>query len=159
MGFVLLLLATTTALIKAQGRSPLLDRVVRSIKREEPRWRFIPGVCTCPPLVSGQRSYAAGGWYLEEAGERRHVSIYVSYVPSAQLAAEWMESMSRWPVAEGWRGEKYSLGDEAYLSRNQDGTNSTVSFRKGKIVVEVSGELGDVVRFAGYAEKEVPAAI
>jgi len=40
------LLITTTAILKAQGRSPLLNRIVQSVKRKEPRWQFTPGVCT-----------------------------------------------------------------------------------------------------------------
>jgi len=59
------------------------------------------------PLVSGQRSYALGGWYIGLGKDKpRRVGIYISYVPTAEGARESMRSMSQWSLAEGWRKEK-----------------------------------------------------
>lgn len=155
----LLLLTLTSVPIEAQGRSPLLDKVVHSVKKKAPQWHFIPGVCTCPPLVPSQKSYASGGWHLEDRkGKPRHVGIYVSEVPSAEEATAWMEGVSWREVAAGWQRERYWLGDEASLLRNEDGTSSTIYFRTGHVIIEVSGALREVERFARYIAEELAAS-
>lgn len=155
---VFLLVLTTTMPIKAQGRTPLLNKVVRLVKKQEPQWRFIYGVCTCPPLVPSQKSYTAGGWYIELGRDKPRVDIYISYVPTVKEAEDWMESMSRWKLPEGWRKEKYLLGDEAYLTRTPDKANDFIQLRRSNIIIELRGNLIDIERFAKYAEKEMPAS-
>ncbi len=158
--FLTLLLVPTIAMpIKAQGRTPLLSKIVRLVKKQEPQWEFIYGVCTCPPLVPSQKYYTTGGWHIGLGKDNpRDVNIYISYVPTVKEATEWMESMSRWKLGEGWRREKYNLGDEAYLSRNPDKNGGSIYLRKGRIIVELSGDLKDVEQFAKYVEKEMPAS-
>src|SRR5258705_12824570 len=79
---LVLLVFTASIQVGAQGRSPLLDKVVKSVKKHRPLWYFIPGVCTCPALVSNQLSYAMGGWHLCGVASKRHVRVYVSTIPS-----------------------------------------------------------------------------
>jgi hypothetical protein len=153
----LLVLAISTQ-VGAQGRSPLLDKVVRSVNKHRPSWHFIPGVCTCPPLVPIQTSYAAGGWHPGNITSKRHVSIYISYVASVEDAAQWMAGLSQRDVVEGWRRDRYKLGDESYLWSANDGY-SYLYFRKGSVVVELSGKAGDVKLFAEYAEKQISARL
>src|SRR6266511_4278233 len=149
-----LVVFTASIQVGAQGRSPLLDKVVRSVKKQRPLWYFIPGVCTCPALVSNQLSYAMGGWHLGGVASKRDVTIYIAYVPSVEDAAEWMEGLTKWNVAEGWHRDRYPLGDESYLSSADDGY-SYLYFRKGSVVLEVSGEDSDVKLFAKYAEEQM----
>jgi len=152
---VSMVLAASTQ-VGAQGRSPLLDNVVRSVKQHQPAWQFIPGVCTCPLLVPSQISYAMGGWHLGDITSKRRVTIYISYLPSVQDAAKWMAGLSQQDVVEGWRREKYMLGDESYLWSADDGY-SYLYFRQGSLAVELSGNVEDVTLFAEYAEEQMPA--
>ena len=153
---LVLLVFTASIQVGAQGRSPLLDKVVKSVKKHRPLWYFIPGVCTCPALVSNQLSYAMGGWHLGGVASKRHVSVYVSTVPSVEDAAEWMEDLSQRKVVAGWRRDRYMLGDESYQWSSDDGY-SYIYFRKGSVVVEVSGQKRDAQLFAEYTAKQMPA--
>jgi len=151
---VLMVLASSPE-VGAQGGSPLLDKVVRSVKKHKPLWHFIPGVCTCPPLVPTQSSYAAGVWHPGEITSTRRVGIYIAYLRSVQDAAQWTSGLSQQQVVEGWRRDKYKLGDESYLwTANDD--YGYLYFRQGRLAVELSGNVADVKLFAEYAEKEMP---
>jgi hypothetical protein len=153
---VVMVLAASTQL-GAQGRSPLLDEIVRSVKNHRPAWHFIPGVCTCPVMVPNQISYAMGGWDLGDITSKRRVTIIISYVPSVQDVAQWMAGLSQQDVVDGWRREKYKLGDESYLWSADDGY-SYLYFRQGSLAVELSGNVADVRLFAEYAVKQMPPA-
>ena len=153
---LILIVLTASTPGSAQGRSPLLDKIISSIEKHQPLWYFIPGVCTCPALVPNQLSHAMGGWHLGGLASKRDVTIYISYVPSVEDAAEWMEGLTKWNVAEGWHRDRYPLGDESYLSSADDGY-SYLYFRKGSVVLEVSGEDSDVKLFAKYAEEQMRA--
>jgi len=67
-----------------------------------------------------------------------------------------MAGLSQREVVEGWRRDRYKLADESYLWSKNDGY-SYLYFRKGSVVVELSGKVGDVELFAEYAEKQMPA--
>ncbi len=134
----------------AQGRSPLLDGIVASVRKANPKWHFIPAVCTCPRLVQSQSSYAFGGWHLEKLTSRRRVSIYISYVPTSASAADWMADRGRRNVETGWHREHYAFANEAYLWTSNTGY-AYLYFRNGSLVVEVSGALDDVKFFAPHA--------
>ena len=153
---VLMVLAISTP-IGAQGRSPLLDKVVSSVNEHEPLWHFIPANCTCPALVPSQISYAMGGWYLGDLTSRRRVTIYISYTPSVQDATQWMEELSQRDLVKGWRRARYELADESYLWSADDG-HSYLYFRQGSVAVEVSGDITDVKLFAKYAETQMLAS-
>ena len=67
-----------------------------------------------------------------------------------------MAGLSQRDEGEGWRRDRYKLADESYLWSKNDGY-SYLYFRKGSVVVELSGKVGDVELFAEYAEKQMPA--
>jgi hypothetical protein len=148
LGIFLIFAASVQA--PAQGRSPLLDKIVASVRTANPKWHFIPGVCTCPRLVQSQSAYAFGGWHLGKLTSRRRVSIYISYVPTSTSAADWMADLGRRNVVTGWRREHYAFADEAYLWTSNTGY-AYLYFRNGSLVVEVSGALDDVKFFAPHA--------
>src|SRR6476660_1436669 len=105
----------------AQGRSPLLDKIVESVRKVNPKWHFIPAICTCPVLVPSQSSYAFGAWHFGKLTSDRDVSIYISYVPTSARAADWMADLSRRDVVKEWHRGPYALGDEAYLWNSNTG--------------------------------------
>ncbi len=146
---ILLILAASVS-VAAQGRSPLLDEIVVSVRKASPKWHFIPAVCTCPALVPSQSSYAFGGWHLGKLTSPRRVQIYVSYVPTEAIAADWMSDLGRRNVETGWWRTQYRLGDEASLWTSDSGY-AYLYFRSGSIVVEISGALNDVKFFAPHA--------
>ena len=150
----LLMILSTSVPSATQGRSSLLNRIVASVKKANPKWHFIPGVCTCPALVRSQSSYAMGGWHLGKLTSRRHVSIYISYVPTPASATDWMADLAQRNVEKGWHREHYPLPDEAYLWTSDAGY-AYIYFRSGSIVVEVSGAHDDVKFFAPYASPQV----
>jgi hypothetical protein len=138
----------------AQGRSPLLDKIVASVRKANPKWHFIPGVCTCTRLVPSQTSYAFGGWHPGKLTSRRRVSIYISYVPTTADAADGMAEIGRRDVVSGWQRQRYTFADEAYLWTAENGY-AYLYFRKGAIVVELSGALDDVKFFAPHAYRQM----
>ena len=145
--FMILAASVDTA---AQVRSPLLDRIVASVRKANPKWHFIPAVCMCPSLVQSQSSYAEGAWYLGKLTSRHHVSIYVSYVPTSDSAAKWMADLGRRNVVTGWYREPYPFAEEAFLWTANTGY-AYLYFRNGSLIVEVSGMLDDVKFFAPHA--------
>jgi len=118
----------------AQGRSPLLDRIVASVRKANPKWHFIPDICTCPPLVPSQSSYAFGDWVRGKVNSRRQVSIYISYVSTSAGAAAWMADLGRRNLKTGWHREPYALADETDLLITDTGY-AYLNFRNGSIVV------------------------
>jgi len=150
-----LLLATVLILAAsgqaaAQGRSPLLDKIVASIRKANPKWHFVPAVCCCPLLVQSQSSYAFGGWHFGKLTSRRHVSIYISYVPTSARAAKWMDDLGRREVVTGWHRAPLTFADEAYLWTSKAGY-AYLYFRDGSLIFEVSGAVDDVKFFAPHA--------
>lgn len=139
----LCLAVTLSSSVMAQGRSPLLDKIVRSVRHADPQWHFVAGVCDCPALVQAQTSYAFGGWHHGKLTSTRHLSIYISYVPTAKNAADWIIDLARRNAVTGWHRELYPLADDAYLWV-LDNRYAYLYFRRGATVVELSGALDDV---------------
>jgi hypothetical protein len=139
--------------------------VAEAVEAKESGWDFTPGVCTCPPLVKGQRSQSVGTWEREaEGGGREVIFMDVYEIGSAEEAAEWMKGFDRRELGAECRVEKQTLGDEAYRlncpinPRDTVKANISISFRKGNYIVEVLGADGETVeRFAKYALSRLPA--
>lgn len=145
----ILLIVSVAGPVAPQGRSPLLDRIVAAVRKANPKWHFI-GVCTCAALVPSQASYAAGGWHLGKLTSTRHVSIYISYVPSLASATDWMSGFGRGDLVTGWQRERYAFADDAFLLTSNIGY-AILTFRSGSIIMEISGALDDVKFFASHA--------
>jgi hypothetical protein len=96
-----------------------------------------------------------GAWYLGKLTSRRHVNIYISYVPTAASAAVWMADLGRRDVVTGMHREPYPFADEAYLWTSSTG-HAFLYFRNGSLVVEISGGLDDVKFFAPHAYPRMP---
>ena len=165
--------ASTPAPIESKGAEPVRLKAVTSadfaeaLGAEEPGWDFVPGVCTCPPMYSGQKAQSVvGGWRREADGMRREVvSMDIYEIVSAGEAAEGMKGYGRGGPGSACRVEKYAFGDEAYLSHcpvNPKDTvrvNFSIVFRWGRYIVSVSGGARETVeRFAGHVLCRLPAS-
>ncbi len=157
---VLLLFICTATPVEAQNDLPVISRVERVIKYKEPKWQYIRGICTCPPLIPGQKSMSVTQWVRQnERGIRESIRIDFYEVTSAEEVAQWMLHFDRGEIAEGWQVKKYDLGDQAYILSYRDGSRTSIYFRKDNIVVEVSGEsLKDVERFAQHVIEAIRAS-
>ena len=154
------LLFVTLPPAKAQDESPLVVRVERIIKSREPSWRYIRGVQSGRvPVVPGEKVLVTSLWERRrKSGKREGVGVNIYEVSSASEAGNWLKPVSAVEAASGWKVEKYQIGDEAYLSKLQNGRRYSLHFRKNKIVVEVSGEsLGSVKKFAQYVASGIAA--
>jgi len=155
----------------APQRDPQLKRittaeVAEAVDAKESGWDFIPGVCTCPPLVKGQKSQSDGSWERKAKGRGREVIFMEIYeIESAKEGTEWMKGFDKRELGAACKVEKSMLGDEAYLLdcpidfRNTVKANISIFLRKGKYIVEVRGGVGETVeRFARYALSRLPAS-
>jgi hypothetical protein len=159
-GLALVLLSVTPPLTKAQDESPLVARVERIIKSKESNWRYIRGIQSGRvPRVPSEKILVTSLWERRrKGGKREGVGVNIYEVSSAPEAGRWLNPISTGEVASRWEVEKYPIGDEAYLSKAEDGRRYSLHFRKNNIVVEVSGEsLDSVKRFAQHVVSGITA--
>ncbi len=156
----LVLLFVPFPLTKAQDESPLVVRVERIIKNKEPNWRYIRGVQSGRvPRVPSEKILVTSLWERNRKnGKQEGVSVNIYEVSSASEAGNWLNPIGAGEVASGWKVEEYQIGDEAYLSKFQNGRRYSLHVRKNNIVIEVSGEsLDSVKRFAQYVVSGITA--
>jgi len=140
----LLLLVIPSVPLFAQGRSALINEVVRSVRNANPKWHFVAGFCTCPGLVRSQTAYAFGVMYHRKISDHRHVAIYIAYVPTVALAADWFRDLRDRNAANGWQQDEYKFADEAYLCWASDPRGASLYFRRKAAIVQISGSRTDV---------------
>ena len=151
---------------EAQVKRVTTAEVAEAVDAKESGWDFIPGVCTCPPLVKGQKSQSDGSWERKAKGRGREVIFMEIYeIGSAEEGTEWMKGFDKRELGAACKIEKSILGDEAYLldcpisRRDTVKANISVFIRKGKYIVEVRGGVGETVeRFAKYALSRLPGS-
>jgi hypothetical protein len=137
----------------AQGDSPLLDKIVRSVRESNPKWHFIPGFCTCPVLVRSQSAYAFGYMYYRELTSSSRVSIYISYMPTTAIANDWMKDICDRNATARYLREQFGFADEAYVWTFDNG-NASLYFRNGAVIGELNGAPNDVRFFARTLNKQ-----
>ena len=138
-------------------------KVAQVVEAKESGWDFIPGVCTCPPLVKGQKSQSVGSWErATKEGEQEVILMDIYEIGSAEEASEWIRGFDRKDSGAPCRVEKFSLGDEAYqLFCPEDSSNpirlsNYIFVRKGNYIVRVRGGAPEAVeRFARYALEQL----
>jgi hypothetical protein len=146
--FNALLLAIVVSIsATAQTRAPLLDRIVQTVENTDSRWHFMAAFCTCPALIRSQTDYAFGEMYHGKLTDNRHVTIYVSYVPTSVIAADWMRDLRDRNTTARYPREEYRFADEAYLWIYDRG-GASLYFRSGATIVALSGVRKDVQFFA-----------
>ena|SRR2546428_3464590 len=146
LALLLLVVAPTSGV--AQGRSPLLNKIVRSVRRANRTWHFLPGFCTCPTLARSQTAYAFGDMYYRKISDHRDVLIYIGYVPTKALAADWLGDLRDRKAVNEWRRDEYKFADEAYLFWTYDAGGASLYFRCGAAIGWISGPRTDVEFFA-----------
>jgi len=159
IALAIIYLLCTVLPLRAQDEFPLVAAVEHAIKDKEPRWRYITGICSCPPLMPTQKRVAVTQWARKgKTGKPESINISFYEVASSADAAEWMTHFDRGEVGQGWQASRYELGDEAYLLKYKNGGRYSIYLRKSNIVVEVSGEaLKRVEQFAKYVAAEMTA--
>jgi hypothetical protein len=152
----LLILLCSTATVALQNRPEELaiQRVVDVVHSHEPDWRYIGGICTCPPLFEAQVGISIGTFERNQRSRHRErVELEVVAASSPDAASQWIRRFGNGGAAEGWTTEPYQLGDEAYLSTLRDGSAVGIVFRRGALLFKVDGSsLRTVARFAQYAD-------
>jgi hypothetical protein len=137
------------AAVEQSPDNSVLWRVAMSLREAQPRWQFVAGICTCPPLMEEQEAIATGGWYRatkchprETKGHRSEIAnVSVYRIASAEAASRWLDAFVHGGAAKGWAIEGYDLGDQACLATYQHPRRFTITFRKARFLVTVSGSL------------------
>lgn len=140
--------------------------VAAVVEAKEQGWDFIPGVCTCPPLVVGQKSQSVGSWERDrDDGKRETILMDIYQIASAEEASAWLKGFERKTLGATCQTNKYALGDEAYRlecplnPRETIKVNNAIFLRRGSYLVEVrGGDPATVERFAKYALTQFPAS-
>jgi hypothetical protein len=167
----LLLLAAFLSWQASPQRPPQMKLVTTAevaavVEAKERGWDFVPGVCTCPPLVIGQKSQSVGSWERDAGdGERETILMDIYQIASAEEASAWLKGFERKTLGATCQTTKYPLGDEAYqlecpLSpRDTIKVNKAIFLRRRNYLIEVrGGEPETVERFAKYALAQLPAS-
>lgn len=137
----------------------ILQRTDAKVRAVEPQWRFVSGICSCPPLMDEQIGVLVGTWEQPGDGSSiRRIEVRVHAIANADAAARWIDRTIREKlIADGWSIARYESGDGGYTSTYRDGRRYEVTFRKGRFLGFVSGESEiDVHRFAGYLLAAMP---
>ncbi len=136
---------------QAQSESPIRTRIVQAFARKAPGWKLVVGIESCHfPVVPSEKTVLVASLYNDAlGGPAQGVLVRIYEVANTADAAKWLMPTRSGSVAEGWRVQKYSAGDEGYLARFKSGKRFEIHFRSGKVVGAVAGNsLPRVKRFA-----------
>jgi hypothetical protein len=148
------------------GTSP----AVRPIKDEDTEWHYIPGHCTCPPLISAQESSSLGTWERKgRKGEVEQVLVWIYQEPTTREAVGWMKTFSELAEKRTCHTEKTKVGDESYLSdcstEKRDNETKLIGgpiglwVRKDNFLISVNGNSKEtVLGFGRYALRTFPVS-
>jgi hypothetical protein len=129
----------------------ILSRISHSVSRERGGLRFAPAACTCPGIISGQKSHLYG---LLSRGDEFVADVYIAEAASTKAAA--LALAAQKGERDGWQA--YALGDEAYLWRSKGGLSSGIRFRIRNLVVQVSGDSAGAELLAKSVAEAVAAS-
>jgi len=127
--------------ITAGSEEPLVSKVENAIRSTEPGWQYTPAILNGPPpLVPSERLIVAGEWnHHLKSGSRESVEVNLFRVDSSVDAEMSLSEVREGAVATGWRVQRFQIGDEGYLSTFKNGARFGLHFRKGTIIVRLSG--------------------
>ena len=129
----------------------ILRRAVANTEAAGSEWRFIPAVCTCPPLMREQVGVAVGAWQQNSPdGLSGLVSVSVYAISTANAASRYMRMRrSGRQLPEGWTLQRTDFADDAYAAVYKDAQRYDLTFRTGRFIVDVNGgSEADVETFA-----------
>lgn len=151
---LLLALVSPQMFSVAQGSadSEVIRRLADSAPVLEPYWRYVGGVCSCPPLLDEQLGVSVASFERKrDRGGLELVEIEVYSVSSTEAASRWIRRFGDGSTPADWRIKPYRLGDEAFLATSPDGKSLGLTIRTGSLLIQVHGEsLGSVERFARH---------
>jgi hypothetical protein len=109
-------------------------------------------------VVPGQVWRDNGTWErTDKRGRRESVDVQIVKGSSSEETADWMRRFDR-EKTSSCQVEKYSLGDEGFLSICPRSYRSELNYRRGPFLVRVRGDSAKLVeRFARYTLSVVPA--
>ena len=155
---ICLLSVCAVAFAVQADRTPTTLVMAGTVKRLEPRWRYIGGGCTCPPTVPQQVWRDNAMWErTDKHGRRQFVDVEIVKGSSSDETADWMRHFGG-VKGSSCRVETYPLGDEGVLLTCSRSFKSQLNYRKGPFLVRVHGDSRTLVeRFAKYTLSVVPA--
>jgi hypothetical protein len=122
-----------------QSPKAILDRAGLDIRRNEPSWQLMRGVCNLPPLMAEQEDFSCGAFHVgSDLRPEIVASVTVHQIINPKAVSRWMTNVPTRSTA-GWVVVPYDLGVPAYLSTLQDPSSVGITFGKGRFVVTVSG--------------------
>lgn len=127
----------------AQDSSPLATQVESAVKKQEPKWK-----------LKGKRSSKIGAYFSWKSG-KSFANVFIVSYPSPEIADKALDISKvdyEWHSVEikVFADELPNLGDRNYLwegLHNKDFKG--VSFKKGRVVVHVSGSSFEVAKRFG----------
>jgi hypothetical protein len=136
------------AALGAHAESPLVVKVESAIRSAEPGWRYIRAVLSAPPpLVPSERLLVLDTWdHPSGRGTRESVDVMISQVDSRTDGKLSLSPVREGKVAKDWTVETFRIGDEGYLCTFTNAGRLAIHFRKGMIVVRVSGDWFPLVK-------------
>jgi hypothetical protein len=119
----------------------IFRRAVANMEAKGSEWRFIPAVCTCPPLMREQVGVAIGTWQRNSPdGLSDLVSVSVYAIKTSNAASRYMQvRRSGRQLPDGWTLQRTGFAVDAYAAVYKDARRYGLTFRKGRFIVDVNG--------------------
>jgi hypothetical protein len=135
--------------MQQQSDRSILNDAVTVLRKEEPSWTFIGGVCSCPPLINEQESVSVAR--IEDRQGREIAGITVFQISSSEVASTWLKNFSSRQVAPDWTVAPYDVGAPAYISTYRNGERFEIHSGRGRFLLEVYGpSRQEIDRIAKY---------
>jgi hypothetical protein len=130
------------ARVGALAEAPLVVKVENAIRNAEPQWRCARAVLDAPwRQVPSERLLVDSVCDDRSQTEKRErVEIRIFQVDSLPDAEMCLGPVREGKVADGWKVERFKIGDEGYLSTFRDNGRLEIHFRKGTIIVTLSAD-------------------
>ncbi len=157
--FVLSLACGPLSLFALQGDTGSGARILRALEHREPGCKGIVGIESGRvPMVRSAKTILVATWYCDDSGGLSEgVTLSVYRVENPAEATTWLKPIRNSVVAEGWKVDKYDMGDEGYNAKYQFGKRFAIYFRKANVVGSFSGnDLPRVKRIAEIVVSQVP---
>jgi hypothetical protein len=127
----------------AQSLKSIVDEATSEMRRNEPSWVFLGGICNTPPLLDEETGLACGIWKVGSRPDSPHVaSVSLHQVRTAQAVSRWMKDRAT-RASPGWVVVPYDLGTSvnfgAYLATLPNPPSVQITFGKGRYIVAVNG--------------------
>jgi hypothetical protein len=147
------------AAVFVRAEASLAQKVEDAIRAAEPDWQWTHPILDSSPIVPSEKRLLISRWkHTSRTGKVEAIDLHIFQVDSRHDAEMSLAPEREGKVASGWKVNRYSLGDEAYLATYGKDQRYEMHFRRGIVVVIVKGDSIQLVeRFAKYAAKQIAA--